>query len=147
MGPNFLFLQSRKDRPSVRLNTRLKQAMADTQCGFGPFGLTTAPTLALHWSQTKENTEGVCRLLLTSADAIFDPLFSVASPCLSTPSRLSSSPLPSSRGGSQQQVKDRDPPHKDRLPIPSGGESSAPASRKTRGGWMGWKRGGYLSTC
>lgn len=108
-------------------------------------GRCSAPNLVLHWPQTKENTEGVCQLLLTSADAIFDPLFSAASPCLSTPSRLSSSPLPSSRGGSQQQVKDHDPPHKDRLPIPSGGESSAPASRTTRGGWMGWK-GGYLST-
>lgn len=50
--------------------------MADTQCcGFGPLRRTTAPNLALHWSQTKENTEGVCQLLLTSADAIFDPLF------------------------------------------------------------------------
>lgn len=124
--------------------------MADTQCcGFGSLRATTAPNLALHWSQTKENTEGVCQLLLTSADAISDPLFSVASPCLSTPSRLSSSPLPSSRGGSQQQVKDHDPPPpctKTGCPSPQAERALLqPRGKQEVDGWGERGKGGGVS--
>lgn len=85
--------------------------------------------------QQHSDIYNICVFLLNSSSAISLPILLCCSslPPLSTPSRLTSYMWPPSREDCQQQVKDRDPPHKESLPSSRGQLQPRAQIRKHRG--------------